>query len=856
MIMKNVMLKGMLFSVALASSVQMFAQQPEGTLLFRTDDEQFTKDNLVPYMAHRGNPLVGDFNGDGKMDLYQTGTPCYYGWNTKGAPFENMGEGKFVARGGFKWDAENPIIEYAYKYVMVPVYQKDAEGNIIKDNEGNPIPELDENNEPKYEPKKDEEGNPIPELDEEGQPIILKDINGNDSITSVNYNLLSIEPEDVNNPGCVYNYGCMPIDFNQDGLLDYIVIDEGSNGTGREYGSLYILENLGDFHFRMFTCDAFNVVKDGNRYNGWNDNGETHPGINENNKDGIVAVGDYDRDGYPDFIIQSCHYDKTVAGARNVTLFHNERGEGFTVADVFDPMPLEHEYCMARIYEKTEDTPDPDDPTGETIIPGVYTDKPNYKPRSLRSSNLVMGDFNGDGWLDIIIGGWYDGDNGNAADPYVDKLGGGWGIAFYQNTKDGRFKDVTHTMIPLAGEVLANAGLEVKGTIEDVKQAYSNQNATFVPVDWDQNGVLDLFMNMNARGERLSIVLLGIEGEDLAFEEIQSGVPSVDSQHERTKLFADMNGDDVMDIMMFGWSKYNRPGDGSSFENWASMFMSSNGTPGDYTFINMEDDDRPEDERYNIGFYRNDAGMSYGDLNNDGLIDAMTQVWGNGFVTGDGTKNLDGTPKQSNEHLVVSFNETPGALDYLAAPEAPEDVEAREVEGQQGAIEVTWGDNSELQTGRLAMYNLYIKNKVTGKTFMLVPASMENGAQFSYMPFGSYVLSGSNYEPSYTYVNIPNGDYKIGVQAVNYAYWGSAFTTCDITVKNGVSGVKSATAFAMDVKVEGNTVTVSSTQEGEVSVYGTSGSLVATGRTNEGITVNGKGVFVVNVNGQSVKIVK
>ena len=41
-----------------------------------------------------------------------------------------------------------------------------------------------------------------------------------------------------------------------------------------------------------------------------------------------------------------------------------------------------------------------------------------------------------------------------------------------------------------------------------------------------------------------------------------------------------------------------------------------------------------------------------------------------------------------------------------------------------------------------------------------------------------------------------------------------------------------------------------------VSIFGVSGAQVAGGYTNEAITVNGTGIFVVRANGQSVKIVK
>ena len=73
-------------------------------------------------------------------------------------------------------------------------------------------------------------------------------------------------------------------------------------------------------------------------------------------------------------------------------------------------------------------------------------------------------------------------------------------------------------------------------------------------MDWDQNGTMDLFMNYDANGHQ-SVVLKGIEGDELAFEHMESGIPSVYWQQERTKFFADMNGDDVMDILKQAFSQ-------------------------------------------------------------------------------------------------------------------------------------------------------------------------------------------------------------------------------------------------------------------------------------------------------------
>ena len=58
------------------------------------------------------------------------------------------------------------------------------------------------------------------------------------------------------------------------------------------------------------------------------------------------------------------------------------------------------------------------------------------------------------------------------------------------------------------------------------------------------------------------------------------------------------------------------------------------------------------------------------------------------------------------------------------------------------------------------------------------------------------------------------------------------------------------------VAIEGDAVTVNSSESAAVAIYNMQGAEVATGMTNIPITVNGRGVFIVKANQKVVKIVK
>lgn len=154
---------------------------------------------------------------------------------------------------------------------------------------------------------------------------------------------------------------------------------------------------------------------------------------------------------------------------------------------------------------------------------------------------------------------------------------------------------------------------------------------------------------------------------------------------------------------------------------WCSAFITSQGTPGEYMFYNTEDGDDPN--KYDINFDKSDNNLVFGDFDSDGLIDFMHISWGGSWTPVEGLVNEDGSRKTAEDNMGINWNMVERKPE---APLAPESVTAMEVEGADGEITVEW-DPSSLATGMYPMYNLYIKNMETGKTFMLIPANMETG---------------------------------------------------------------------------------------------------------------------------------
>ena len=63
-------------------------------------------------------------------------------------------------------------------------------------------------------------------------------------------------------------------------------------------------------------------------------------------------------------------------------------------------------------------------------------------------------------------------------------------------------------------------------------------------------------------------------------------------------------------------------------------------------------------------------------------------------------------------------------------------------------------------------------------------------------------------------------------------------------------------ARGMQVVVDGDAIIVTSADDTQVNIYNMQGAEVGRGMTNEAITVNGKGVFVVKSGSKVAKIVK
>lgn len=686
------------------------------------------------WQAHRAVPLVGDFNNDGFMDFYYGGTSGRNGWQARGSMAKGLGNGSFEYIG----ELETEEVE-----VEVPVL--------------------------------DDDGNPTGETKIETQTKVLGMKSGL--------------------PYTAYGHGSLTLDFNQDGLLDFLFLNRGGNDTGTRKGFV-LVKNLGDMNFEVMSNDTICKLEC------QGDDGSSH---NEGNENTSVAVADYDRDGYPDVLIQG----RGNKESRYVKLFHNKKGEGFEEVNVFHPLPWDIEPNKEGLYKKTEPTLDED---GQEV-PGDFYEEPTMKIKPMSHGAVAFGDFNNDGWPDIVTSGYMDKQESLVAGFAPE----GYGIRFYKNLGNGEFQDATD-------ELCADGE-----TVQDVIRKWQAHEVVFSVVDYDQDGKQDILMTgwlaeetKNEEGNYPDALLsrlfrnVNTDGKTFAFVTENTSMINCSGLPDRAYQIGDFNGDGYLDSFTVGWSNYN------AMNSWFAGFSLSNSASTEHNIVALGD----------IGAGYTDE-ITLGDFDGDYNIDYVgTSYW--------------------NQDSVYYFRNTSEV--EMTLPEMPSNLEA--TSDEEGNLTLTW-EGVTMDNGNQSMYNVYVKNNETGERFMLVPANMETGYQSGYGSFSNYLVCGEFDTPSYTFFDLPKGSYTVGVQAVTYAYTASAFATSVVDVENGMQAPKQeAGEMKFTVTSRGNHIVVSATESAPVAVYSSNGAMVASGLTNTVIPVGGKGVFMVKVNNQTVKVVK
>ena len=139
-------------------------------------------------------PKIGDFDNDGVNDLWLDGQRQSYSCKPVPCLPRDWGNGRFQAN-------FEPIMEIQLDSTIVQktdtIWKTDENGDFVLDGEGNKI--IDEI---------------IPVVDEEGKPV-------NDTIVTKNEIYVGTQN---GLPQTAWSVGSQPIDFNADGLVDYLIL--------------------------------------------------------------------------------------------------------------------------------------------------------------------------------------------------------------------------------------------------------------------------------------------------------------------------------------------------------------------------------------------------------------------------------------------------------------------------------------------------------------------------------------------------------------------------------------------------------------------------------------------------------
>ncbi len=487
-------------------------------------------------------------------------------------------------------------------------------------------------------------------------------------------------------------------------------------------------------------------------------------------------------------------------------------------------------------------------------------------------SSVSVGDYDKDGYLDIVAQGYYNYLEGEESK-------GVRMVALFRNNGDGTFQEMK-VFNPLPYEE-CESPTDIYDAVVDADGIPTGEYVPTMRMKAMSHGAV-MFGDLNADGW-LDIVTTGWGNGDNAagcfylyknngdgtFQQLATDNSVLIPIQESELAMADVNHDGLLDILSIG---SGRGGDELYGGKICDIYLNG----GNFEFSRQS----IADGSGLIG--ASESQVTLLDLNHDCEYDMIASGWSGDWRTVICTGNMDGTftaiedagetglyhmdsggycignilGKTSLDMITCRYNGSTTTeiladthADAAQAPEAPAEVAA--TVDENGNVTVTWPMGESYHS-----YNVYFKNKETGWISQLLPADTETGQLRTIQNMQTAVLANQdNGTGTYT-VGLPVGKYEVGVQAINPDATTSAFVKTEIDVTTDISEVVADEDCNKSLVVVNGGIRVNAVSAEAVQVTNAAGMVVATGVANEDIAVEATGVLVVKCGNFVSKIVK
>ena len=538
-------------------------------------------------------------------------------------------------------------------------------------------------------------------------------------------------------------------DLNQDGAVDFMLWDCDQHGWGTyqkhtpwgDPNNHVLINNGNGSKFSMIEGYPNNIAN--NKHNDW---GCSLPG-----KYHRLSVADANGDGYPDILMVT--ENGTYAGG-----WYDKNGTSLFINN--------GDNTFERKY--------------------IASNRNTY-------ATSIFGDFNCDGYPDILLNGWHDA----ITDDFGNTIDGGWELVIMTNDGKGNFSLAYHS--------------NAYGKNDD-----NGKETAIHVIDYDQDGKQDIlligttnsnsFNNSNGRDAKVAFILRNeSDGTGVKFSEVLTDLHAASEAMARTSILADFNGDGFVDYLADGWGLPKNDWSNGSYLSYSQGKYNNNYGVADGVIKKMNYNDEEVDEEQ--------CWITFGDIDGDGMLDIIS-------------------PNGSNAPRIYLNRTLEGKNQVPQVPAAPENLNLT-FDNDKNRVNISW-DKMTTPSGSKAVYNTYIRpvnndGRAITKTFMRVPANIETGKLKAYSDWSSFLPDEKCF-----FENLEDGQYEVGVQSVGYNYGASKFTTQQFTVSNG----------GITTGING---TIAEEMKKTVNVYNMQGILVRQGvERDSALDGLSGGIYIVN----------